>query len=255
MAVLEIRPERMSVRVRGILSRMRPVCLVVAGLWISTLAGPVPARADLVFLASGRTLSVRAVRLDGDQAVLALRGGGEVVCASRLIERVTPDEVPYPEPPAPADLRPGAAVPPFADLIVALAARHRVDEELVRAVVEVESAYLPTARSRRGAMGLMQLMPATARQYAVDDPFDPGKNLEAGIRHLRSLLDRYEVRLALAAYNAGEGAVQRFGGMPPYPETRDYVARVLARVGSTGTRGGASPASRPASPASGRVRS
>ena len=234
---------------------MRPVCLAVGGLSIWTLAVPGPARADLVYLSSGRTLSVRAVRLDGDQAVLVLRGGGEVVCASRLIERVAPDEVPYPEPPAPADLRSGPAVSPFDDLIVALAARHRVDEELVRAVVEVESAYVPTARSRRGAMGLMQLMPSTARRYAVDDPFDPGENLEAGIRHLRSLLDRYEVRLALAAYNAGEGAVQRFGGMPPYPETRGYVARVLARVGSTGTRGGASPAPRPTSPSPGRVRS
>jgi len=77
----------------------------------------------------------------------------------------------------------------------------------------------------------MQLMPATARRYAVDDPYDPGKNLDAGIRHLRDLLDRYEVSLALAAYNAGEGAVLRYGGVPPFPETRDYVARVLRRAG------------------------
>jgi soluble lytic murein transglycosylase-like protein len=79
-------------------------------------------------------------------------------------------------------------------------------------------------------MGLMQLMPATARQYSVTDPYEPAANLEAGIRHLRSLLDRYDIRLALAAYNAGEATVQRHGGLPPYPETRAYVDRVLRRL-------------------------
>jgi soluble lytic murein transglycosylase-like protein len=74
----------------------------------------------------------------------------------------------------------------------------------------------------------MQLMPATARQYAVADPFDPKANIEAGIRHLKTLLDRFELSIALAAYNAGEAAVRRFGGMPPYRETREYVAQVLS---------------------------
>ena len=78
-------------------------------------------------------------------------------------------------------------------------------------------------------MGLMQLMPATARQYAVADPYDPQANIEAGIRHLKSLLDRFDVPLALAAYNAGEGTVRRYGGMPPYRETRSYVSRILSR--------------------------
>jgi soluble lytic murein transglycosylase-like protein len=76
-------------------------------------------------------------------------------------------------------------------------------------------------------MGLMQLMPETARQYAVANPYEPRSNIEGGIRHLKSLLDRFELPLALAAYNAGEATVRRFGGMPPYPETREYVARVL----------------------------
>ena len=80
-------------------------------------------------------------------------------------------------------------------------------------------------------MGLMQLMPATARQYAVTDPYDPESNLDAGIRHLRSLLDRFDLRLALAAYNAGEGAVRRYGGVPPFAETRNYVVRVMQRAG------------------------
>ncbi len=80
-------------------------------------------------------------------------------------------------------------------------------------------------------MGLMQLMPATARQYAVADPYDPESNIEAGTRHLKSLLERLPLTLALAAYNAGEAAVQRFRSVPPYPETRQYVARVLHLAG------------------------
>jgi soluble lytic murein transglycosylase len=117
---------------------------------------------------------------------------------------------------------------PYGDLIDTTAARHGVDARLVRAIVEVESSYRPEARSPRGAMGLMQLMPPTAREYRLRDPYDPESNLEAGVRHLRSLLDRFEVSLALAAYNAGEGAVRRFGGIPPFPETRAYVRRVLS---------------------------
>jgi soluble lytic murein transglycosylase-like protein len=97
-------------------------------------------------------------------------------------------------------------------------------------VIQVESAYQQRARSRKGAVGLMQLMPETARQYAVADPFDPTSNIEAGIKHLKSLLERWPRELALAAYNAGEAAVTRFRGIPPYPETRAYVARILQLV-------------------------
>jgi soluble lytic murein transglycosylase-like protein len=82
-------------------------------------------------------------------------------------------------------------------------------------------------------MGLMQLMPATARQYAVTDPYDPAANIEAGIKHLKSLLKRFPETLALAAYNAGDAAVERFGGIPPYAETRNYVSRVLQLLGRT----------------------
>jgi soluble lytic murein transglycosylase-like protein len=102
----------------------------------------------------------------------------------------------------------------------------------VHAIVEVESAYRPDARSRKGAKGLMQLMPATARHYALDDPFDPASNLEAGVRHLKDLLTRLDLSLALAAYNAGEATVRQHGGVPPYPETRSYIRRVLERAGS-----------------------
>jgi soluble lytic murein transglycosylase-like protein len=117
---------------------------------------------------------------------------------------------------------------PYGEIIDSAASTHGVDPVLVRAVIQVESAYKPRARSRKGAMGLMQLMPGTARQYAVRDPYDPKSNIEAGVRHLRTLLDRFEVGLALAAYNAGEAAVLKFQGIPPFRETRDYVTRVLS---------------------------
>jgi len=101
---------------------------------------------------------------------------------------------------------------------------------LVGAVIKVESGFQTRARSPKGAMGLMQLMPDTARRYAVGRPYDPATNIDAGTRHLRSLLDRFPLDLALAAYNAGEATVSRFQGIPPYPETRDYVARILKLI-------------------------
>jgi soluble lytic murein transglycosylase len=110
-----------------------------------------------------------------------------------------------------------------------VAHRHRVDAALVKAVIRAESDFLPYARSPKGALGLMQLMPATARMHKVWSVFEPKDNIEGGVRHLRLLLDQYNgnVRLALAAYNAGDGAVSRHGGIPPYPETIEYLERVL----------------------------
>ncbi len=108
------------------------------------------------------------------------------------------------------------------------AARHNVDPNLVRAVVKVESNFNPNAVSRKGAMGLMQLMPSTARQLKVKNPFDPEQNVDAGVRHLKQLLESYggDVQLTLAAYNAGSGAVARSAGVPHYAETQNYVRRI-----------------------------
>jgi soluble lytic murein transglycosylase-like protein len=110
------------------------------------------------------------------------------------------------------------------------AARHNVDPNLVRAVVKVESNFNPNAVSRKGAMGLMQLMPSTARQLKVNNPFDPEQNVDAGVRHLKQLLESYggDVRLTLAAYNAGAGAVARSSGVPHFAETQNYVRRITS---------------------------
>ena len=210
--------------------RPRPVAALLLGL----LAFAAPARADLVFFASGGSLSVKSASVDGQSLVLVLRGGGEIICDRSMIARIEPDEVPYPEPDTAVAAPPPPAAPApgqYAEIIDQIAAEQGVDARLVRAVIQVESGYRARARSPKGAMGLMQLMPATARQYAVTDPYDARANIDAGIRHLKSLMQRLPLALALAAYNAGEAAVQRFGGMPPYAETRDYVSRILGLVG------------------------
>jgi soluble lytic murein transglycosylase-like protein len=113
-------------------------------------------------------------------------------------------------------------------LITVTATRNQLDSALLKAVVHAESSFNPRARSRRGALGLMQLMPRTAKHYGVRNAFDPKQNLAGGARHLRNLLNRFngDETLALAAYNAGETAVNRYGGIPPYAETRAYVRRV-----------------------------
>jgi soluble lytic murein transglycosylase-like protein len=208
----------------------RTAALVLTLALAGGVCQAVPARAEIVVLASGRTLSVKSHRLEADRIVLALRGGGEVACDRALVDRIVPDEVPYPEPQAGtarAEDQPATLGGPFRDVITAAAERHGLEPRLLESVIRVESNFSERARSRKGAMGLMQLMPVTARHYEVDDPYDPAGNVDAGARHLRDLLNRFELPVALAAYNAGEAAVKRYGGVPPYRETRDYVARIL----------------------------
>jgi hypothetical protein len=125
--------------------------------------------------------------------------------------------------------------------LIAFHADHQqLDPRLVRAVVQVESGYNVRARSRKGAMGLMQLMPDTAVELAVSDPYDPDQNLRGGTTYLRRMIDHFkgQVELAVAAYDAGPGAVEKHGGIPPYAETRDYVQRVLALWRGNGGGGG-----------------
>ena len=120
----------------------------------------------------------------------------------------------------------------FDSLIEQHAQANSLNPLLVRAVIEAESAFNPRAVSRVGAMGLMQLMPGTARDLGVADPFDPDENIRGGTKYLRSLLDRFDgdINLALAAYNAGPGAVEKYDGVPPYRETRNYVAKIGNRI-------------------------
>lgn len=121
----------------------------------------------------------------------------------------------------------------FDDIVKENAERERVDPKLVKSVMLVESNFNPRAVSPKGARGLMQLMPATARRYGVANSFDPVENIRGGVAYLSDLLDMFsgDVVRALAAYNAGEGAVQRHGGVPPYPETREYVRRAMLVYG------------------------
>lgn len=116
----------------------------------------------------------------------------------------------------------------YRDEITTAASRYSVDESLIRAIIHAESAYQADALSPKGAQGLMQLMPAMQEELEVRDPYDPESNIEGGTFHLSRVLERFDgnVELAAAAYNAGSGAVDKFGGVPPYTETREYVRRV-----------------------------
>ncbi|MGY5449434.1 lytic transglycosylase domain-containing protein [Agarivorans sp. MS3-6] len=120
---------------------------------------------------------------------------------------------------------------PYHQMINDIAKRHKLDPALIHAVIATESNYKKNAVSKAGAMGLMQLMPATAERFSVSDPFIPEQNIEAGSRYLRWLLDEFEsLQLALAAYNSGENTVKRYGfQIPPYPETQNYVIKVIER--------------------------
>ncbi len=197
----------------------------LAILAVAFTAFALPARAEIALLGSGRTLKVESARVEDGRAVLLLRGGGEVSLPASELVGVVPDEVVEELESARSeggDLR---------SLAQAAARRHGLDPSLVLAVVQVESGFRPDAVSRKGALGLMQLMPATAAGLGVKDAFDPEQNLDGGARHLAALVARYDgdLKKALAAYNAGQGAVERHRGVPPYAETRAYVKNVLRR--------------------------
>jgi len=218
-----------------------------------TFSGPAFA-GHLVTFKSGATLEIEGFRMEREVVIFSLPGGGEIGCGTGQISRIDPrplparPAVPPASPASPASVAPAGtttdAVPtgtthvsPFDPepgvraLIRRIAPLWGVDPDLVEALVRVESNYDPFAVSPKGAMGLMQLMPRTAERFQVSNAFDPLQNIEGGTRYLSELLTRYgEVRLALAAYNAGEEAVDRYQGVPPYHETRRYVGRILERL-------------------------
>ena len=192
---------------------------------LALLAGAGSARAEIAVLANGQILKVTARRAEGDRIFLSLKDGGEVGLAAAEIRGFVPDEV------VDEVLAPTAAGTDLRALAIAAAKRHGLAPELVLAVVGVESAFKPDAVSHKGAQGLMQLMPGTAKELGVADALDPAQNLDGGTRYLRMLLAQYggDVGRALAAYNAGPGAVKRYRGVPPYRETHHYIDRVLKR--------------------------
>lgn len=175
---------------------MRQICAVLA----------------LALLASAAVAEVRVVVLaDGTRTVTNDGGGSSPLSTGRVVKRVPP-----------AELSP--LIQRHADAVA-------LDPRLVEAVIQVESGYNSRAVSRKGAQGLMQLMPQTARDLGVANAFDPEQNLAGGTRYLRAMLDTFgRLELALAAYNAGPGAVARYGGIPPYRETREYVGKILRLV-------------------------
>ena len=182
---------------------------------------------SVLVLKNGQRIGYESLVREGETLFLRVGGNSLVIDAAEV--------APEPEPgPAGGKFVAGKGVPePVARLIGPNAGRHNLRPELIQAVMEVESGYQVRARSRVGAIGLMQLMPQTARHLGVN-AHDPAQNVEGGARLLDILVTKYEGRpdglaLALAAYNAGAGAVDRYGGIPPYRETREYVKKVLRR--------------------------
>lgn len=216
----------------------------IAALFSLVCAAPATAGQAVTFR-DGRTLAVEAVALEGTSLTLTLPGGSEM---SLPVSRITaieelPDPVREPDPREEARADPDRgeaawrrAAGSYATLIEEASDRYGLDPALLTAMAGVESSMNPRAVSPKGAAGLLQLMPDTARRFGVDDVFDVSQNVEAAARYMNWLLHRYDGRtdLALAGYNAGEGAVDRYRGVPPYRETRNYVARVLERADRLG---------------------
>jgi soluble lytic murein transglycosylase-like protein len=239
--------------------RLRTIALTAA----LAIAGALPAAADLVIFQDGRVVKAASYRVVESELEIGLPGGGSYRVDLGRIERIVDDEVVI----ADVMVSPDRSAEPAYDLsyrddrkplfntpydkvIATEAKRYGVDASLVSAVIRAESNYEPRAVSRKGARGLMQLMPATAKRLSLTHPFDPVANVRAGVRYLKELLDRFDQRpeLVLAAYNAGENAVDTFGGVPPYRETVGYVKRILSWwTPALAVTAGAAPAVRAAS--------
>jgi soluble lytic murein transglycosylase-like protein len=205
---------------------MRKPAMFIAALAVIVAAAATTARADYAILRSGMRLHITGCERVGDRVRLTVEGGVVEMAASDLVT-VEPEDVFPALPPAPA-----APAGPYAALIHAAALKDGVSEKLIAHVIAVESNFNPRAVSRKRAQGLMQLLPKTAARYSVANVFDPAQNIDGGTRYLKDLLELYrgDLKLALAAYNAGPDMVQRYGGIPPFPETQNYVKRITSEL-------------------------
>lgn len=199
--------------------------LILAAIVGLALSAP-RTQAEIAVMESGKILYIDRFERVDKNVTLFLTGGGEVRVPSDLVANIVPNEIVRDQGADPVQVR---LLPHLESVIQPAAAKYGLDPNLVAAVIWAESSGDPNAVSKKGAQGLMQLMPATARELGVGNVLDPGQNVDGGSRYLRKMLDEHEgdLSLALAAYNAGPNAVRRYGGVPPYRETRDYVGRVL----------------------------
>jgi len=208
-------------------------CALIGGMSVTTAE-------QVVRFADGRVLEVASVEPQGEMILLSMTGGGAISVPAWRVVGWKEVRRPPAEPPPSAgrsDASWRRAAGNFAEDIARAARVHSVDPILLTAVVRTESNFDPMAVSPKGAQGLMQLMPQTAERFGVADVFDVSDNVDGGARYLSWLLNRFDGQtdLALAGYNAGEGAVDRYSGVPPYPETENYIQKVLreaARMGS-----------------------
>lgn len=225
-------------------SHQMPRFRVLTAAALAVFLGTALARAELVVFTDGRVVKAAGYQVSGEELEIRVRGGGSYTVDMALVERIVEDEVEVSEVEVKEvgvyekvaydlsykDERKPLFGSAYDAIIQAEARKHDLDASFVSAVIRAESNYQPRAVSRKGARGLMQLMPATAKRLSVRRPFDPASNVGGGVRYLKELLDRYHHRpdLILAAYNAGEGAVSTYGGVPPYRETIGYVKKILS---------------------------
>jgi len=189
------------------------------------LVAPATSYADIAVMARGKLLHIEQHTCLNNKITLFLKGGGEVTVPSNWVADIVSDEIVDRD----EDIEKMKLLPSLELLIRPVAIRYGLDPELVAAVIWMESGGNPTAVSRKGAKGLMQLMPETAQELGVKHVLDPKQNVEGGVRYLRTMLDSHggDLSLALAAYNAGPTVVKKYAGVPPYRETQDYIQKIL----------------------------